>query len=53
MLETFLILRKTELDIITNVHRSSCICTRYSCQILKKIEFSLEILEKILNYQVS
>jgi hypothetical protein len=39
LIETFLIVRRTERDIIINVNKSS-LSTRYSCQILMKLEFS-------------
>jgi hypothetical protein len=47
--ETFLILRRTEQDIITNVRRSSCKVPRYSSQILIKLEFSWKIFQKSSN----
>ena len=40
--ESFLILRRIQLDITINVQRH----TRYSCHILGKLEFSREIFEK-------
>jgi hypothetical protein len=36
---------------IVNVHSPTCKC--YSCQILTKLEFSQQIFEKILKYQIS
>ena len=48
--ETFLILRKSETDVIKNVRISVVMySTRYSCQILMKLEFSRRTFEKILN----
>ena len=41
------------LDIIISVYRSSCkVQYRYSCQILIKLEFSREILEKFSKYKI-
>ena len=40
--ESFIILRRIQLDITINVHRHN----RYSCHILGKLEFSWEIFEK-------
>ena len=50
--ETFLISR-IQRDSILNVHTSSCKNTRYSCQILIKLEFFQQIFFKILKYQIS
>ena len=47
--ETFLILRRTERDIIKNIYRSVCKSTGYCCQTLMKLGFSRQILEKISN----
>jgi hypothetical protein len=43
--ETFVILRRIQRDIMINVHRSSWQNTRYSCHILMKHEFSRQIFE--------
>jgi len=49
--ETFLILRKIQLD-IRNLHRSSCkVC--YSCPIPMKLEFLSTEFREILKYQIS
>ena len=50
--ETFLILRRTQHNIITNVDRFSHKCTRYSCHILMKLGFSWHIFKKILKNQI-
>ena len=45
--ETFVILRRIQLDIIINVHISVFMwSTRYSCQILIKLQFSWQTLKK-------
>ena len=38
--QIFLILRRTEKDVIINVPMSSLLSTHYSCQILMKLELS-------------
>ena len=43
--ETFLILRRTERDMIKHSYLPSC----YSCAVLMKLEFSRKIFEKYLN----
>jgi hypothetical protein len=45
---TFLVLRRTERDVIITVHSSSS-SAHYYCQILMKYEFSRKILEKCSN----
>ena len=48
--ETFLILRRTGLDMITNVYRCSCeLPYRYSCQILMKSEYFGQFFDKNSN----
>jgi hypothetical protein len=47
--ESFLILRRIQLDIIINVHGY----TLYSCHFLRNLEFSRAILKKKSNYQTS
>jgi len=47
--ETFLILRRSERGIITNVHRTSCKVIRFSCQILITLEFSRQTFEEASN----
>jgi len=49
--ETYLILRIAELDIIINVHWSSCKCTLYSCQIKKNGIFCTDFGGKDFNYK--
>jgi hypothetical protein len=51
LFENFLIISRTERDVIKNVYRSSCNVNRYSCPILMKLEFSRQIFYKrsILN----
>ena len=53
--ETFLVLRRTERDMIKNVYRSSCKVNSCYCQIVMKLEFSRQIFrkKKILKYQIS
>jgi len=51
--KTFLILRRSERDMIKNVHRSSCKGPRYSCHIITKPEFSQQFFREILKYQIS
>jgi hypothetical protein len=51
--EAFLIVRRTEQDVIINVWRSSCKVTANSSRILMKLEFSRQIFEKILKYHIS
>jgi len=46
--ENFLVLRRTERDMIIIVHSYSS-SGRYSCQILMKLEYCLQILEKCSN----
>ena len=46
--ETFFNLRRTERDMITGLH----VKCRYSCQILMKLEFSRQLLEKMLKYDI-
>ena len=48
--DIFLILRRTERDIVINIDRS--LCKRYSCHILTEFEFSRNIFE-ILRYRIS
>jgi len=50
--ETFLIPRRTQLDIIINVHVSSSKVTVIFVR-FKETGFSREIFEEILHYQVS
>ena len=47
--ETFLILGRTERDIIKNIYSCSCKVPPYSCQILMKLEFSRRIFEEHSN----
>ena len=49
--ETFLIIRRTEQDMIINVSVFTW-SIRYSCQILTKLEFSQQIFQPILKYQI-
>ena len=51
--ETFLVLRRTERDVIKNVYGSSCKSTRYYFQILMELEFPLQIFETPLKCQIS
>jgi hypothetical protein len=44
--EAFFVLRKTQWDIIINIDRSCMLSTRYSCQILTKLEVFGQILKK-------
>ena len=46
--ETFIILRSAKRDINIYVHKPQCNFIHYSCQILKKLQFSRQIFEKIL-----
>jgi len=47
--ETFVILRRTERNIIINVHRPSCKIPVIFCQFLFKLEFCRQIFEKYSN----
>jgi hypothetical protein len=47
--DTFLILRRTERDMVKNVYWPSCKVPVIFCQILIKYEYSLQILEKYSN----
>jgi hypothetical protein len=48
--ETFLVLRRIEGDIVTNVRTAPCKASyRHSCQISMKLEFPRQISGKILN----
>ena len=49
MSETFLILRRTERDIIKKLYIGLHVKYRYYCQILMEHEFSLQIFEKNSN----
>jgi hypothetical protein len=50
--EEFLILRRNQQDTI-NVHRFSCKVPINTCQLLIKLEFSAQILEKYTNKKIS
>jgi len=51
--KTFICIRRTGRDIITNVRWASYTAPRYCCQILIKLNFFRQIFEKILKYQIS
>jgi len=51
---TFLVISRIQRDTIINIQRSPCKKTGYACQILIKLEISVQIFEKkILKYQIS
>jgi len=46
--------RRTERDVIINVHRTVCMYSAgYSCQILMKLEMSVQIFEKLRKNGIS
>jgi len=51
--ETFHLLRRIQRDIIIHLPRFSCKNTRYSSQILLKLEISRQFFRKIRQYQIS
>jgi len=47
--ETFLILRRTERDMFKTIYIGLSVKCRYSCQILRDLEFSRHIFQKLSN----
>jgi hypothetical protein len=47
--EIYLILRRTERDMMKNVYWSLCEVPLFSCEILRELEFSRHIFEKYSN----